>query len=417
MNSILARYSHLPGDQELVFRTLCALLAENPQGADWSEFSSTEWSLFEKMAVDEGVASFAYYLLMQEPHSYKVEDFDPRALATLRDQEGRVALRNAQLFKHLQRVLSTLSRAEIDVVLLKGADLARWVYPQPGLRPMSDLDLLVSPEDFPRALELVQELGYSEYLPEASPGLDKLLGHHAHLRGSGLGRPLLELHYALVASSAFRHAVPLDWFLENLQPLDTDGPGQLYRLNPTSNLVYLSAHQMLQHGGEHGSLIWLLDLHRLLVQNSEDINWQSLATQANLFAWNGALHTALTAVQDCFGTRLSMKILSTLSDQVGPNDALVALKAQQAPTRILGEIKKLHSLNWHGRIHLFLALAFPSPSYMHWRYRPQPGWMWPLYYPLRWVDIIFDGLQTILQIILKRKKKDDIHHLQDVLHG
>jgi len=260
-------------------------------------------------------------------------------------------------------------------------------------------------------LKLVYDLDYHEYLPEASPGLDRLISHHAHLRRDDSTGTLLELHWTLVASAAFRHAVSMDWFWENLEPClpwcEKFPPGEqckVYQLNPTANLLYLAAHQMLQHGGEHASLRWLLDLQRLIKYRGDQIDWQALVIQADQFGWSGALSAALEAVQECFGTTLPDGLLSTLQAQTGPFDELVELKTGQAPTRILGEWKKLRSLNWPGRVRLFIALVFPSPAYIRWRYRPRPEWIWPLYYLYRWVDIARDGLITSRRALLKLSK-------------
>jgi hypothetical protein len=405
MQSILSRYSHLPGNRDLVFKSLCALLAENPLQIDWTEFGQQEWDLLDKLAVDEGVAAMAYYLLRSDPDINRLLAFDTQTYQALAEREAINAVRNAVLLRHLDSVLKVLNAQAIPVVLLKGADLARSLYPEPSLRVMTDLDLLVPQVRFKEALALVNALGYHEYLPEASPGLDHLLSHHAHLRKDSRIPTLLELHWALVATPAFRHAVSMDWFWENLEPVKNwhdKNPileqNTVFTLDPTANLLYLTAHQMLQHGGERASLRWLLDLQRLIEQRRQQIDWEELVTQADHFGWSGALWAALDAVQACFATSLPEGLLSRLQAQVGEHDALVELKAETAPTRILGEWKKLRSLHWPGRLRLLIALVFPSPAYMRMRYQPRPAWIWPLYYIYRWVDIALDGLLTLLNI-------------------
>ena len=44
----------------------------------------------------------------------------------------------------LKEILSTLNKEAIDVIILKGAYLANKYYEHPGLRPMCDIDILVS---------------------------------------------------------------------------------------------------------------------------------------------------------------------------------------------------------------------------------------------------------------------------------
>ena len=49
----------------------------------------------------------------------------------------------------------------IDHVFLKGAYLAQFAYPQPGLRPMRDIDVVIKPNDLPAAHDLLITLGYT----------------------------------------------------------------------------------------------------------------------------------------------------------------------------------------------------------------------------------------------------------------
>ena len=82
----------------------------------------------------------------------------------------RTVIRNRQVFHPLMReqtrVLALLESAGVPVVVLKGAAAAMY-YPHPENRCMGDIDLLVPPEDFPRAYKLLADAGYrSEHTPE-----------------------------------------------------------------------------------------------------------------------------------------------------------------------------------------------------------------------------------------------------------
>jgi len=59
----------------------------------------------------------------------------------------------------------------------------------------------------------------------------------------------------------------------------------------------------------------------------------------------------------------------------------------------------LMALNWRTRLRLAWGVACPSPAYMRWRYKPQPTWLWPLYHPYRWFNILGDGLATLWQMV------------------
>ncbi len=60
----------------------------------------------------------------------------------------------------LAEAVDALARAGIRVLLLKGAAYAGTLYLEPALRPMSDLDLLVSGTRYAEAIAVLQRLGY-----------------------------------------------------------------------------------------------------------------------------------------------------------------------------------------------------------------------------------------------------------------
>jgi hypothetical protein len=68
--------------------------------------------------------------------------------------------RIALLLGDLAEILRACNDRGIDVLPLKGSQLATQYYAEPGLRPMSDLDLLVRPADEPPMLDLLADLGY-----------------------------------------------------------------------------------------------------------------------------------------------------------------------------------------------------------------------------------------------------------------
>jgi hypothetical protein len=97
----------------------------------------------------------------------------------------------------LADILRRYAAAGIDVLVLKGAALARLVYPQPVLRPMRDLDILVRAEDVYRAYALLPEIGFT---PPPSPHHGLGPDHHhltaikRHTDGFSVS---VEVHHAL----------------------------------------------------------------------------------------------------------------------------------------------------------------------------------------------------------------------------
>ncbi|MDU9049220.1 MAG: nucleotidyltransferase family protein [Candidatus Electrothrix sp. Rat3] len=69
---------------------------------------------------------------------------------------------NGLLSKTLAKVLTILESAGIPVLVLKGAALCQTLYPDPGLRPMRDIDLLVPWDQALPAHTLLQQHGFHD---------------------------------------------------------------------------------------------------------------------------------------------------------------------------------------------------------------------------------------------------------------
>jgi hypothetical protein len=76
---------------------------------------------------------------------------------------SQVASANSRAFDKLVAVLDAFQAAGIDAILLKGADVLPRLYGAWGMRPMTDVDMLVRERDVPAIDRIVRRLGY---LPE-----------------------------------------------------------------------------------------------------------------------------------------------------------------------------------------------------------------------------------------------------------
>ena len=86
----------------------------------------------------------------------------PAALSDFLFAENlRCGARAGCLLETLSGTIYTLRAADVEVVALKGAALAFFHYPDPALRPMGDLDLLLrDPRDLARATEVLAGAGW-----------------------------------------------------------------------------------------------------------------------------------------------------------------------------------------------------------------------------------------------------------------
>lgn len=96
-------------------------------------------------------------------------------------------LRNEKLLIAQDALISGFAQANIPAVILKGSSVSRY-YPQPGLRILGDIDILVGKEHVAAAQKLIESHGYK--LCESE--------HNFHI---GFGKPgaYVELHYEVTS--------------------------------------------------------------------------------------------------------------------------------------------------------------------------------------------------------------------------
>jgi hypothetical protein len=382
--------------------TLSLIISGRARDLDLRSFSSAEWDLLVNRARAEGVAPLLYWTLS----GTSTVSICPDSLQkSLRATYFSVRMNNEELLKELETLTPLFDQDGISVVALKGISYALTIYPDLGLRPMVDLDLLVPGLNVAEAARIAKASGYEEAKPEASPGLRAVLNHEICLRKTQAPYTVLELHHSLVADKTYTYAVPVDWFWSQTEPLVSSLskpiPGKLLMLTPTAQVLYACAHAMLQHGGRKTALRWYYDLDRLIRAYAERMDWELLLSQARVFEWGSAVSAALSQTVAFFETPIPEKVLDDLSKQSDRNTKWVEAQQNHPASHTLLEYQKLLSLNWYGRFRLALALAIPTPAYMRWRYGLKSSWALPVWYLYRWGGIFIDAFKTAWKLTQK----------------
>jgi hypothetical protein len=87
-------------------------------------------------------------------------------------------------------VTRALNARGVDCILLKGPAVARWLYDKEEIRPYGDTDLLIPPESWDTAREVLMQLGFRDALgPMAHPRMESFASYPWHR-----GRDNVDLH-------------------------------------------------------------------------------------------------------------------------------------------------------------------------------------------------------------------------------
>ena len=194
-------------------------------------------------------------------------------------------------------LLSTLSTAGIDVLVLKGATLANTIYPRPEFRPYHDLDILCRPSDFPRLARALSASGYSrepENEPWVRPAPLATLPVQSYRVPSGA--LAVEVHTDILQFGLVERQHEDFWRGAETIPL---GPASLPVLAPTYQLLHLTAHAH-RHG--YVRLLWLADLDRFIRRWGPTLDWTRAIALAREEGIGMVLRHAVATTQVLLGT-------------------------------------------------------------------------------------------------------------------
>jgi Uncharacterised nucleotidyltransferase len=171
-------------------------------------------------------------------------------------------------------ILECFKDAGIDVLVLKGAAIAYLIYPQPVLRPMRDIDILVRAADVYRAYALLPEVGFTPP-PGAHHGLGPDHHHLTAIKRVADGFSVsLELHHALHLNQRGHEPQRFEAFASTVQRFMIAG-SSAQTLGREATLWHLYRHTFcMPVSYEPLRLIWVADLISLVEAWVDTLDWE-----------------------------------------------------------------------------------------------------------------------------------------------
>lgn len=192
----------------------------------------------------------------------------------------------------LRRACAILAQAGFTPIALKGAFLAAHAYPAPALRPLRDLDILITAGKVEAAFALLLDAGYRRLDPAATleaAADDKHMPTLVSPNGTAI-----ELHRSLWEADGTRdHAMP-----RMLEPADV-----VARAVMRDGIMFPCAEDMLTHLIVHAIYSHRLDCGPLLLWDvfhlarTQPIDWRSLWRRAGRERWSDGAALVLGLVR------------------------------------------------------------------------------------------------------------------------
>jgi hypothetical protein len=308
------------------------------------------------------------------------------------------ACRNIVVTEELLRILDLLSRSNIEAIPFKGAVLALQAYGNLEMRQFDDIDLLLPGKRILKAVELLTANGYASY--------PKLSGSRARayvkscqgwLLQSATTNTFIDIKPA-IGSHALHDDKTLRKMLSRLVTLQFEGRS-IPCLNHVDTLIAICIH-----GNHHlwQRLAWIMDVSMLARQMSID-DWNSAVVRARD---QGSMRRLLV------GIHLAAELLNTAvpdfirelvdADPTVARLATVATEAlcsfQKGDTDLAAARSyRLNSMERaRDRLRMTIRQLF-VPASVEWSIVALPAWAYPLYYIIRPLRLIRDGLRRLLR--------------------
>lgn len=210
----------------------------------------------------------------------------------------------------LDRLVKILHDEGITILPYKGPALAEEVYPSVALREAGDLDILVSPDDVERTIEILTRLGYQGERPTDAASMRELLATGCEFEMWGhSGRICVEVHWELMPLSL---GMPLNMsYVAERMTRVARGDYEVYALPPQTLALVLCAHAGVKH--DWTSLRWLVDV-ALLLKRYPELDVRALLEEAERLDICESTASGLLAAYQLAGASVDPAVIAALRD-------------------------------------------------------------------------------------------------------
>ena len=229
-----------------------------------TDLPEVEWGL------ELGLGAFLYFVLDREQLKCLSADMYER----LRASYFSAVFSAQDQIMALADILNAVSNTISPVCVLKGMSVSRQYYPQPELRLMRDVDVLVQQADVPKFESALVAQGYRQCSENSA---EYYRNHHHSMPFYHKDRKIwVEVHTGIFRKSGWRARIPAfsdECIHREMVPVTCDGV-EFMRLSPELQVVYIAAH-WVEDFKPQGGLFALLDVVFLLDAERE-FDWERL---------------------------------------------------------------------------------------------------------------------------------------------
>ena len=229
-----------------------------------------DWTYLISTARTHGLIPLLYRHL-----AIVVDDVPPAHLAAVKQESIENCQSVLTLMGRLREVLQLFNQRGLPVLVFKGPVLAEIAYGENSLRQAGDVDVLIEVENFQRAKQLLESLGY-EMVPALTSSQQKAhLNFHCEIqfmRDNWF--TVIDLHWSLAPRTFPFELKTRDVFARSRE---TSVGGQRVKTFGVEDLILFQC----MHGAKHywSRLEWITSIAEI-IRSEKDIDWVQLIARA-----------------------------------------------------------------------------------------------------------------------------------------
>lgn len=277
---------------------------EDGHAIAWSDLHAMNWDMVYKRSAGWSVVPMLYTILKKKSVFSETAKIPEHILQKIQLKYFMSHVAYDTLCRSLTEILEVFHKAGIKVILLKGIYLAQFVYRDAGVRPMSDIDIMVKKDDLQKAESLLLHLGYSN----EKEGEEITTWHHLPAFFHPKTKVKLELHWA-IQHLFWRYRIDLDGIWERAHVIPMHGIDR-YVFSLEDLLLHISLHATYHHKLRDMGLIPYCDMATIIGHHKHEIDWDKLQARAHEWGMAKYLHLSLCLAGDIIGASVPDHIVS-----------------------------------------------------------------------------------------------------------
>ena len=364
----------------------------------------TDWNYALKIFVERGAAPLMYKLIPNLSNHSIIPEY---VILQLKKVYYLTLSRNLVLYDHFYNIVKAFYVNGIEVIPLKGIYLAEKLYKDIALRQLTDIDLLVKPEDGLLSLSLLKEMGYvSPYEGVTNEFIDfkSQRIHYPPMVKNGVS---VEIHTRLHRISEKYDVNPDECWQNSIKTSINNIEFSTLELNDL--LIYLCVHLDRHFRVGKMQFTCYYDILNLLDVNTDSFDWYTFINRCVFFKSEQVVLKYIVLIHIYFAPIIPKSIFQKYKIYLSSEEEerFIAYLhgftfVNVVKSTVTDHLESLRKINTFSDYKKYIFnLLFPSKSFMIEKYKIKNTNLILFYYPYRY----YIGFKGMTEFILFKFRK------------